>query len=58
MPYLACISAIHSPEATVTPIWKTTICKWGVSKWGILKQLFFNVLDFKGWIKLIFYTVD
>ena len=37
------------PEATVTTIWKTAICKW-----GILKHLVFNVLNFRGWIKLIY----
>ena len=40
------------PEATVTTIWKTAICKW-----GILKLPIFNVLSFRGWIKLIFDTV-
>ena len=41
------------PEATVIPIWKTAICKR-----GILKHPVFNVLNFRGWIKSIFDTVD
>ena len=41
------------PEATVTPIWKMAICKWGVCKRGILKHPISNVLNFRGWIKLI-----
>ena len=47
-----------SPEATVTPIWETAICKWGICKQDILKHPIFNVLNFRGWIKHIFDTVD
>ena len=42
-----------SPEATVIPVWKTPVCKR-----GILKHPVFNVLNFRGWIKRIFDTVD
>ena len=45
------ISKRLCPEATVTPVWKMTICKW-----GILKHTVFNVLNFRGWIKLIYDT--
>ena len=44
----------YRPEATVIPIWKTPICKQGACKWGILKHPVFNVLNFRGWIKLIY----
>ena len=47
-----------SLEATVIPVWKTAICKRGICKWGILKIPVFYVLNFKGWIKLIFDRVD
>ena len=46
------------PEATVIPVWKTPVCKRGVCKRGILKHPVFNVLNFRGWIKRIFDTVD
>ena len=36
------------PEATLIPVWKTPVCKRPV----------FNVLNFRGWIKRIFDTVD
>ena len=42
------------PEATVTTIWKTAICKRDLSKWGILKCFISHVLNFRGWIKLIY----
>ena len=42
------------PEATLPPIWKTAICKLGVSKRGILKCPVSYVLNFRGWIKLIY----
>ena len=42
------------PEATVTTVWKTAICKQGVSKRGILKCPVSYVLNFRGWIKLIY----
>ena len=29
-------------------------CKWGICKWGILKHPVFNVLNFRGWIKLLY----
>ena len=29
-------------------------CKQGVCKWGILKHPVFNILNFRGWIQLIF----
>ena len=45
----------QSPEATVT---LTAIWKRGVSKQGILKGLVSHVLNFLGWIKLIFDTTD
>ena len=48
------LSVRFSPEATVIPIWKTAICKWGIYKWGILKCPVFNVLNFRGWIQLIY----
>ena len=35
------------------PVWKTADCKW-----GNLKHPVFNVLNFRGWMKLIFDTVD
>ena len=41
------------PEAIVTLIWKMAICKR-----GILKHPVFNILNFRGWIKHIFDTVD
>jgi len=34
------------------------ICKQGICKSGILKHPIFNVLNFRGWIKLIFDKVD
>ena len=43
-----------SPEATVTTIWKTAVCKRGISKRGILKCPVFHVLNFGDWIKLIY----
>ena len=30
------------------------ICKRGICKWDILKHPVFNVLNFRGWIKLIY----
>ena len=48
------IFLFRSSEATVTTIWKMTICKWGVCKWGILKCPIYYVLNFRGWIKLIY----
>ena len=44
----------QSPEATVIPVWKTTICKRGICKRDILKHPVFNVLNFRGWIKRIY----
>ena len=46
------------PEATVISVWKTPVCKWGVCKWGILKCPVSYVLNFRGWIKCIFDTVN
>ena len=46
------------PEATVIPVWKMAVCKQGDWKRGILKHPIFNVLNFIGWIKPIFDTVD
>ena len=43
-----------SPQATVTTVWKTPVCKWGVCKRGILKCPVSYVLNFRGWIKLIY----
>ena len=43
-----------SPEATVTAIWKTAVCKRGLSKRGILKCSVSYVLNFRGWIELIY----
>ena len=48
---------LASPETTVIPVWKTAVCKWGVCKWSILKHPIFNVLNFRGWIKCIFYRI-
>ena len=42
------------PEAIVTTVWKMAICKWGVSKQGILKCPVSHVLNFRGWIELIY----
>ena len=42
------------PEATEIPIWKMAICKRGVCKRGILKCPVSHVLNFRGWIKLIY----
>ena len=47
-----------SPEATLTPVSKTSVWKWGISKRGILQSSVSHVLNFTGWIKLIFNTVD
>ena len=47
-----------SPEATVITVWKTPVCKSGICKRGILKHPIFNILNFRGWIKRIFDTVD
>ena len=44
----------HGPEATVTTGWKTAICKWGVLKRDNLKCPVSYVLNFRGWIKLIY----
>ena len=49
------VATIPSPEATVT---LTAVWKWGVSKRGILKSAVSHVLNFLGWIKLIFDTTD
>ena len=49
------LSLGHCPEVSVT---LTTIWKWGVSKRGILKSPNSHVLNFLGWIKLIFDTTD
>ena len=43
-----------SPQATVTTVWKTPVCKWGVCKRGILKCPVSYVMNFRGWIKLIY----
>ena len=47
-----------SPQATVTTVWKTPVCKQGVCKRGILNCPVSYVLHFSGWIKLIFDTVN
>ena len=44
----------YSPQATVTTVWKTPICKQGVCKRGISKCPVSYVLNFRGWIKLIY----
>ena len=38
----------------ITTIWKTPGCKQGVCKQGVLKCSVSNVLNFRGWIKLIY----
>ena len=38
------------PEATLIPVWKTAICKWGVCKRGNLKCPVSLVLKSGGWI--------
>ena len=43
-----------SPQATVTTVWKTPVCKRGVGKRGNLKCPVSYVLNFRGWIKLIY----
>ena len=43
-----------SPQVTVTSVWKTSVCKWGVCKRGVLKCAVSYVLNFRGWIKLIY----
>ena len=43
-----------SPEAIVTTVWKTAVCKRGVSKQAVLKYPVSYVLNFRGWIKLIY----
>ena len=43
-----------SPQATVTTVWKTPICKRDVCKRGVLKCPVSHVLNFRGWIKLIY----
>ena len=45
------LPAGHSPQATVTTVWKTPVCKR-----GILKCPVSYVLNFRGLIKLIFDT--
>ena len=42
-------AATLCPQATVTTVWKTPVCKW-----GILKCPISYVLNFRGWIKLIY----
>ena len=41
------------PEATVISVWKMAVYKWSFCKQGILKHPVFDVLNFRGWIKLI-----
>ena len=53
--YYECKEHKSSPEATVT---LTAVQKRGISKWGILKSPVSHVLNFLGWIKLIFDTAD
>ena len=40
--------------ATITTIWKTLVCKRGICKQGVLNCPVSYVLDFRGWIKLIY----
>ena len=47
-------SEIACPQATVTTVWKTPVCKRGVCIRGILKCSVSYVLNFRGWIKLIY----
>ena len=49
-----CTSSFSSPEATLIPIWKTSVCKRGVCKRGFLKCPVSYVLNSRGWIKLIY----
>ena len=56
--YKSFLANRDSPEATVITVWKTPICKRGVCKRSILKHPVFNILNFRGWIKCIFDTVD
>ena len=42
------------PEATVITVWKMSVCKRGISKRGILKCSVSHVLNFRGWIELIY----
>ena len=43
-----------SPEATVTTVWKMAVCKQCILKWGVLKYPVSHVLNFRGWIELIY----
>jgi len=43
-----------SPQASVTTVWKTPICKHDVCKQGILECPVSYGLNFRGWIKLIY----
>ena len=47
------VRSCESSEATVTPILKTP-WKLRVSKWDISKSPVFHVLNFLGWIYLIY----
>ena len=51
-----CIFKKQCPEATVTLT--AAVWKLGVSKQGILKSPVSHVVNFLGWIKLIFDTAD
>ena len=43
-----------SSKATATTVCKTPVCKRDVCKWGVLKCPVSYVLNFRGWIKLIY----
>ena len=44
----------YCPQATVTTVWKTPVCKRGVGERGNLKCPISYVLSITGWIKLIY----
>ena len=44
----------HCSKATATTVWKTPVCKRDVCKRGVLKCPVSYVLNFRGWIKLIY----
>ena len=44
----------QSSKATATTVWKTPVCKRDVCKRGVLKCPVSHVLNFRGWIKLIY----
>ena len=48
------VASSQCPQATVTTVWKTPVCEQGICKRVTLKCPVSYVLNFRGWIKLIY----